>query len=142
FRCPARRFVRPGRSSSRPPPHTCSRSRVRFVSGSTRRARRSRRKDATPACHRGTWARLSFSASTSPRARLVGTCSVATAAKEFGRGSSFSFHIPREPDPRELPARFGGKEVAVRGPYVAPGRDARAAPQDELVHHELAVVFA
>src|SRR2546423_7881257 len=49
---------------------------------------------------------------------------------------------PREPDARELPARVRREEVAIRRAYVPARRRARAAAQDELVAHELAVVFA
>src|SRR4029077_8199257 len=48
----------------------------------------------------------------------------------------------REPNPAELPLRFGRKEVAVARPDVTGRRRARAAAQDELVAHELAVVLA
>ena len=53
-----------------------------------------------------------------------------------------ALHVPGKSDARELPPGLRGKEVAVGGPDVRPGRCARATPQDHLVAHELAVVLA
>ena len=47
-----------------------------------------------------------------------------------------------QPNATELPARFGRKEVAVCRANMRLGSRARTAAQNELIAHELAVVFA
>src|SRR5215475_3149701 len=53
-----------------------------------------------------------------------------------------SFDIIHEAQPAELPARRRIEEIAVARARVARGRRLRAAAQDQLVDHELAVVLA
>ena len=63
-------------------------------------------------------------------------------ASEFSsRSGASQSDVTRQADSRKLPPCLGRKEVAVRGPDVRPRRGARAAPKDELVAHELAVIL-
>src|SRR5918912_500865 len=50
--------------------------------------------------------------------------------------------VLREANPRKLPAGGRREEIPIRRPDVRAGRRARAAAEDELVAHELAVVLA
>src|SRR5581483_9231161 len=49
--------------------------------------------------------------------------------------------IPRQAAARELPPGVGGEEIPIGRADVGARRGARAAPQDDLVAHELAVVL-
>ena len=50
-------------------------------------------------------------------------------------------YVFRQSDPRELPASLGGEEVPVSRTNVRSRGHARPAAEDELVAHELGVVF-
>ena len=65
-----------------------------------------------------------------------------TTPDDAGSAGRIGSDVASQPDARELPARLGGEEVAVSGPDVRSRRAARAAPQNKLVAHELAVVLA
>src|SRR3954466_12279592 len=62
----------------------------------------------------------------------------------FFRGKTcfFPSGVARQPHAAELPARRGGKEIAVTRTHVRRRRGARSASKNILVHHELAVVFS
>ena len=57
---------------------------------------------------------------------------------KLGKAPFFSM---RQPNARELPARVGREEVAIRRPDMGDGGRAGSAAQHKLIAHELAVVF-
>src|SRR5437763_1517443 len=53
-----------------------------------------------------------------------------------------SWKVPGQAHAGELPACLRWKEISIRRAGMAARRHARSATQDELIAHELAVVFA